>query len=67
MHKDQHIASIGIESGSKAPVGYTEERIHGGSLGEEQSCESLLCPAMSSYDSGKAPIDSSNFDIGGQT
>lgn len=27
---------------------------------------SLLCPAMSSYDSGKVPIDSSDFDIGGQ-
>lgn len=40
------------------------KRTHGGCLGEEQSFESMLCPAISSYESGKAPIDSSSFDIG---
>ena len=29
------------------------KRAHGGCLGEEQSFESVLCPAMSSYDSAK--------------
>lgn len=38
MHKDQHIASIGTESGSKAPVGKDTWRVPG----EEESCESAV-------------------------
>lgn len=37
-------------------------RTHGWCLGEEQSLESVLCPAISSCEAGKAPVDSSNFD-----